>query len=954
MDEKSRLPPYRPPHLSMNMPHPPGASLGRFRGSRNMRRSRGVRFFALACLLLIVLAQWKQTWRSDRLAARLSIEKLHNDLGVCKRLRHKPRDPIGLGRDKNARYVKGARPTLIKNATIWVGEPVKGTSHADARAGKGWEWTQGDVYLEHGLIKKVARVVSSTTLPKNTIIFNAEGRLLTAGIIDMHSHAGVNSLPNLRGNGDVNEASDNITPFVRSIDGLNIFDPQIQVIKSGGVTTSLILPGSINNIAGEAYLIKHAVGKKDGRQEFSANDMLADPEQHWRYMKMACGENPKGNFGAKSNGRYSRRLGESYAFRHAFEQAQNFIQKQDDWCSKAEAIGVDYMDGYLPQELQWETLGAAMRGQVHINIHCYTATDLEAMVDHTNEFKFAVRTFHHAQQAFLVPEILKRTWGGRAPASAIFADSMYYKTESYIGSEYAGKLLYEEGLTPVYVSDNPVLNAQHVLFEAAKGYHYGLPYHAALASVTTAPAEELGMGNRLGKVKPGYDADVVIWDSDPLSVGATPVQVWIDGTAQFVAPVYHDKPIEKPVGPDAAINKVVAESAPVKDALFKGITKVLLSGDAGNEIDGDNVNVVISKGRVSCIGTCKSEFETATANGVRTIEVKNGYLTHSFTGVAGTIGLNAIDAEETTDNGDNAEHFTRAIDGLMLDSKKLYAGARYGVTRAITAPKFNGQGSHHGTSVGFVTTAQTSIEEGAIFAPDAAVHYTLSVSVRQGSKSYTEAFGALRQKLLDAIKADKEPEPYTEAAYLKEVVSGGLVLALTVDSADGIASALRIKSDVEKALKSSKIKMAIISGAESHLVAHELAAASVGVILTPLQPMPTSWDSRRALSGAPLTNGTAADWLVTAGVTVGIGLPEDWVVRDLGFEAGTAYRNGDGRFTEKSALDMVSNNIYRILGVDVPEEESKDHFIVSEGSPLSIGSRIKAVGSGRGTVSLYV
>lgn len=122
-------------------------------------------------------------------------------------------------------------------------------------------------------------------------------------------------------------------------------------------------------------------------------------------MKMACGENPKGNYGAKSNGRYFSRLGESYAFRHAFEQAQSFIQKQDDWCSKAEAVGVDNMDGYLPQELQWETLGAAMRGQVHINIHCYTATDLEAMVDHTNEFKFAVRTFHHAHQAFLVPEV---------------------------------------------------------------------------------------------------------------------------------------------------------------------------------------------------------------------------------------------------------------------------------------------------------------------------------------------------------------------------------------------------------------------------------------------------------------------------------------------------------------------------------------------------------------------
>ncbi|KAK2590074.1 hypothetical protein QQS21_012247 [Conoideocrella luteorostrata] len=983
MDEKNGLPPYTPPQLPMADILPRSNNSSRCHGRRGLRRSRGIKFFALACLSLIVFAQWKQMWRSSRHSVKLSVEKLNDNLATCEKLRHKPKDPVGLGREKNARYVEGGKPALIKNATIWIGEPVKGTSESDARAGKGWEWTKGDVYLEHGLIKKVERDISLTSLPKDTELFNADGRLLTTGIIDMHSHAGVSSLPGLRGSGDTNEFSDNITPFIRSIDGLNVFDPQIQVIKSGGVTTSLILPGSSNNIAGEAYIIKLAVGEKDGRKEISANDMLADPERHWRYMKMACGENPKHDFGFASNGRYSSRLGESFAFRHAFEEARALVQRQDDWCNKADTVGIENMDEYLPQDLKWETLGAAMRGQVHINIHCYTVPDLEAMVDHTNEFKFAVRTFHHAHQTFLVPEvcaprifimglhgvanyvpqILKRTWGGRAPASALFADNMYYKSEAYIGSEFAGKYLYEEGLTPVYVSDNPVLNAQHVLFEAAKGYHYGLPYHAALASVTSAPAEELGMANRLGKVKPGYDADIVVWDSDPLSVGATPVQVWIDGTAQYVAPVYHDKPIEDPIGPDSALSNIISEPTEVTDVLFKGVSKVLLSDDIKHESEGGAVNVAVSKGKIACIGICKSELDAAIASNARVVELKNGYLTHSFTGVAGTLGLNEIDMEKDTDNGDNPEKFTRAIDGLLLDSKKLRVGAQYGVTRAISAPKFSGQKTHHGTSVGFLTTAKTSIQDGAIFVADAAVHYTLDVNVRSASKSYTDVFGTLRKKLLVAIKEgkegkegkdDKKSEPFSEAAYLKKVVAGELVLALSINSADGIASALRIKSEVEDVLKTSKIKMAIIGGAESWLLAQELGAASVGVVLLPLQPMPTSWDSRRALSGAPLTNGTAADWLVAAGVTVAIGLPEDWYVRDLGFEAGAAYRNGGGHFTEKSALDLVSSNIYKILGVDVPAEENKGHFIVSEGSPFGIGSRIKAVGSGMGKVSVYV
>lgn len=150
---------------------------------------------------------------------------------------------------------------------------------------------------------------------------------------------------------------------------------------------------------------------------------------------------------------------------------------------------------------------------------------------------------------------------------------MFYKTEAYIGSEYAGKILNENNLTVVYVSDNPVINAQHVLFEAAKGHHYGLPYHVAMASVTSAPAELLGMGKRLGKVKPGFDADVVVWDSDPLSVGATPVQVWIDGTSQFESPVELSKQDEA----TASIQKVaeiVEEPSKLDNVLFVSLIHI--------------------------------------------------------------------------------------------------------------------------------------------------------------------------------------------------------------------------------------------------------------------------------------------------------------------------------------------------------------------------------------------
>lgn len=381
-----------------------GFGLEHRRRRRGFRPSRAVKFIALACLALIVFSQWKQIQRAESSAPKLSQTKLQADLQTCKKLRTKPTDPIGLGRDRNARYIDGQKPTLIRNATVWVGEPKEGTSEADAREGKGWEWVTSDIFVEHGLIKQVAPRISATSLPSDTITYDAAGRQVTTGIIDMHSHAGIESLPGLEGNSDGNEVGDNITPWARAIDGFKPLDPQIQTIKSGGVTTSLVLPGSGNSIGGEAFVFKFAAGKPDGREELSAVDMLADPDRNWRYMKMACGENAKRVHGGIDKLPTSR-MGESYQFRRAFEKARQVIREQDDWCDKAEALGVDSMDTYLPQDIQWETLGAALRGQVHINIHCYTVADLEAMVDHTNEFEFPVRAFHHAHETFLVPEV---------------------------------------------------------------------------------------------------------------------------------------------------------------------------------------------------------------------------------------------------------------------------------------------------------------------------------------------------------------------------------------------------------------------------------------------------------------------------------------------------------------------------------------------------------------------
>lgn len=253
---------------------------------RRHHRAKVLAYLAAVICIVYLASTRTQPLHQNTDQPFLSVERLHADYATCGELRRTPQDPSGL-RERNARYIDGNKAVLIRNATVWTGEPVTGASALAANAGDRYSWISADVYLEHGLIKRVEADIDEADLSGDHDSYDAHGRQLTSGIVDMHSHAGVDTLPELRGWSDDNELSSDITPFVRSLDGFNPLDHQLQVIKSGGVTTSLILPGSGNNMGGEAYVVKHAAGPHDGRKEISAEDMLADPEKNWRYMKVS-------------------------------------------------------------------------------------------------------------------------------------------------------------------------------------------------------------------------------------------------------------------------------------------------------------------------------------------------------------------------------------------------------------------------------------------------------------------------------------------------------------------------------------------------------------------------------------------------------------------------------------------------------------------------------------------
>ena len=458
-------------------------------------------------------------------------------------------------------------------------------------------------------------------------------------------------------------------------------------------------------------------------------------------------------------------------------------------------------------------------------------------------------------------------------------------------------------------------------------------------------------------MKAGFDADIVVWDSDPLSVGATPVQVWIDGTPQFKEPVELKKPIGKPIQPNDNLKTTLDTASALDDIVFTGVTKVMLADHEEAMNSEAGTNVVVRNGSISCIGDCADHILLAQQASTDIINLRNGHIAPTLTAFGSSLGLVEIQAELDTQDGYNGNNvFSKAIDGLALDTKNLEAAYSHGVTKAITPPLFS-YGGHKGVSVGFLTGADHAFEKGAVWDEDVSVHYTITKS--QFTPSISSAVGALRDILLKAVASNESGDKLSvEERYLKKVVNGDIALAITVHSVDAIASLLRTKLEIEQVIKdqssrTSSLRMIILGGAESWMVADAIASASVGVVLAPSYSYREDWDQRRALTGAPLTNGTAIDILHAAGVKVAFGTTEDWETRDLFLSAGIAYANGGGKISEKDAMAFVSSNIYEMLGSKQEEGQSLKEFVVFEGNPLDIDGRIRAVADGRGKVSLW-
>ncbi len=373
----------------------------------------------------------------------------------------------------------------------------------------------GVVVLTDGKIAAVGG--ASTPIPAGHQVIQAQGRYVTPGVIDMHSHLGVYPSPGVAALSDGNEITGPNTAQVWAEHSIWPQDPGFNRAREGGVTTLQILPGSANLFGGRGVTVRNVPSVTMQGMKFPGAPGT---------LKMACGENPSRVYGSR-NQSPATGMGNVAGYRAAFIAARDYKDRWDKWRESGE--------GSPPtRNLQNETLAGVLDGSILIQNHCYRADEMAVMIDIAKEFGYRITAFHHASEAYKIAPMLRE----EDICSATWAGWWGFKMESLDGIEENAAILHASGACAVIHSDDDILT-QRLNQEAAAALSAGrrgglnISETDAIAWITANPAKAIGIADQTGTLEPGKRADVVIWSANPFSIYARADQVFIDGAVAW-------------------------------------------------------------------------------------------------------------------------------------------------------------------------------------------------------------------------------------------------------------------------------------------------------------------------------------------------------------------------------------------------------------------------------------
>ncbi|MBT8209101.1 MAG: amidohydrolase family protein [Eudoraea sp.] len=370
---------------------------------------------------------------------------------------------------------------LFKNATVWTSEEAGILENTD-------------VLVKKGKITKIGQNLSAG----GARVIDASGKHLTAGVIDEHSHIAALA---------VNEAGHNSTAEVKMTDVVDPEDVDIYRNLAGGVTSLQLLHGSANPIGGRSAVLKLKWGE-------SASDMIYSNGP--KFIKFALGENVKQSNWQSFDRFPQTRMGVEQVFTDYFQRAREYDIKK----KSGQAYRYDE---------EMEVLAEILNGERFISCHSYVQSEINMMMKVAEKFGFTLNTFTHILEGYKVADKMAAHGAG----GSTFSDWWAYKYEVKDAIPYNAAIMVKQGVTVAINSDDAEMS-RRLNQEAGKTLKYGgLSEEEAWKMVTINPAKLLHIDDRVGSIKEGKDADLVLWNTHPMSVYAKAEKTIIEGTTYF-------------------------------------------------------------------------------------------------------------------------------------------------------------------------------------------------------------------------------------------------------------------------------------------------------------------------------------------------------------------------------------------------------------------------------------
>ena len=363
----------------------------------------------------------------------------------------------------------------------------------------------GFVRFENGKITAVGPMAEYAPQAGEDVL-DAGGQFVMPGMVDAHCHIGlIGDSLGFEGD-DVNEITDAATPQLRAVDGINPLDRCFSEALAAGVTTVVTLPGSANPVGGQAAAIKTC-----GRR---VDDMvIRAPEA----MKFALGENPKRCYKDRDETPMTR-MGTAAVIREQLYKAREYMEKLDEAAHDPDADKPAF-------DMKCEALLPVLRREIQAHFHAHRADDIFTAIRIAKEFDLDY-VIVHGTEGHLVADLLAAE-GARVVTGPHFGDRC--KPELVNKSFAAPGELDRAGVLTAICTDHPETPLQYLPLCAALAVRSGMDEAAALRAITWNPARIAGLDSRVGALKAGLDADIVVLTGSPLELGSAVTAVFVGG-----------------------------------------------------------------------------------------------------------------------------------------------------------------------------------------------------------------------------------------------------------------------------------------------------------------------------------------------------------------------------------------------------------------------------------------